>query len=369
MSSAGITRIALAGDVMIGRGVDQIMRRPGDPTLYEGWARSALRYVELAEARSGPLPRRVDPAYVWGATLERLETLDVDLRIVNLETAVTARGSPESGKGVHYRVHPDNSDCLVAGKIDAVTLANNHILDWSEVGLYDTIDTLERLGVQYTGAGKNHAIAWETTTVGARSVRVVVLGLGAPSSGIHLDWGARDDRPGVALVSRLSSANVEEVARALRRATHSAGVTVVSIHWGSNWGYRVPSLHQEFARALVDEAGVDVVHGHSSHHPLGFEVYRDRLILYGCGDLITDYEGIGGHEEFRPELGSWYVADVDSGTGALRRLTLVPTKMHRFRLTDQTRDEMKWFSARLEQESLTPGVGIRVGSDLLEVEW
>jgi poly-gamma-glutamate capsule biosynthesis protein CapA/YwtB (metallophosphatase superfamily) len=132
MSIMKLMRIALAGDVMIGRGVDQIMAQPADPELYESWARSAVRYVELAEEASGPLPRKVRPSYVWGDTLAHLDALDVDARVVNLETAITGRGIPWPDKGIHYRVHPVNADCLTAGGIDVVSLANNHMLDWSE---------------------------------------------------------------------------------------------------------------------------------------------------------------------------------------------------------------------------------------------
>jgi poly-gamma-glutamate capsule biosynthesis protein CapA/YwtB (metallophosphatase superfamily) len=353
-------RIALAGDVMIGRGVDQIMAHPGDPKLYESWARSAMRYVELAEARSGPLPRRVGPEYVWGDTLARLEALDVDARIVNLETAITGRGTAWPDKGIHYRVHPANADCLVAGGVDVVSLANNHILDWSEPGLADTLDTLGDLGVSHTGVGHNHEEAWTPAVVD----RLLILGVGATSSGIPSEWTAGPDRPGVALLGDLSIETVEEALGEHRRPDH---LVIVSVHWGANWGYRIPPSHQRFARTLIDHAGVDVVHGHSSHHPLGFEVYHDRLILYGCGDLVSDYEGISGKDEYRPELGAWYVVDLDPGTGAARGLSLVPTKVRRFQLIIPNREELDWMAGRLGE--LASGVDIRVHDDVLEVSW
>ncbi len=76
---------------------------------------------------------------------------------------------------------------------------------------------------------------------------------------------------------------------------------VVSIHWGGNWGYGIPGEQRQFAHRLIDQAGVDVVHGHYSHHAKGIEVYHDKLILYGCGDFLNDYEGISGQERFRGE--------------------------------------------------------------------
>lgn len=367
MQASGTTRIALAGDVMIGRGIDQIMRRPVSPELYESWARSALRYVELAEARSGPLPRGVDPSYVWGETPSHLADAAVDARIVNLETSLTSRGEPWPGKGIHYRAHPGNADTLVAAGIDAVTIANNHVLDWSELGLEDTIDTLADLGIGHTGAGRDGEEAWQPELVPTGTGHVVVLGIGTPSSGIDPAWAATPNKPGVALIDRFSRRWIDEIGQALTGKRREADVMVVSIHWGPNWGYRVPEARRRFARELVDEVGVDIVHGHSSHHPLGFEVYRDRLILYGCGDLITDYEGIQGHEEYRPELGAWYLVDVDA-KGGLQGLSLLPTRVHRFRLETPDREERVWLAQLLERESRPP-VRVHPEESLLRVEW
>jgi poly-gamma-glutamate capsule biosynthesis protein CapA/YwtB (metallophosphatase superfamily) len=75
---------------------------------------------------------------------------------------------------------------------------------------------------------------------------------------------------------------------------HEGDIVVASIHWGGNWGYRIPSAHIAFAHALIDKSQVDVIHGHSSHHPIGLEVYKGKLVIYGCGDFINDYEGISG---------------------------------------------------------------------------
>lgn len=344
---------------MTGRGIDQILAYPGDPTLYESWAKSATFYVELAERSHGPIPRGVSPEYVWGDALTILDEAGVDARIVNLETAVTDRGAPWPGKGIHYRMHPGNVDVLRAASLDCCVLANNHVLDWSYSGLERTLGTLQTAGIATAGAGTNAVGARQPAVIETGAgTRVVVVAVGVESSGIPASWSASHNRAGVWLLPSLAGDAVREVASALSRVTRPGDVTVVSIHWGPNWGYGVPGSHRRFARALVDEAGVDVVHGHSSHHPLGIEVYRNRPILYGCGDLINDYEGIGGHDEYRPGLGALYLITLDSG--GLKELELVPMRLHRFRLEPADDGDVSWLAQTLTRDSQRLGTRVEV---------
>lgn len=84
----------LSGDVITGRGIDQILAYPGDPTLHEPWVESAVDYVHLAEQRNGPIPRRVERNYIWGDALGVLDSSDLAAGIINLQTAVTDTGEP-----------------------------------------------------------------------------------------------------------------------------------------------------------------------------------------------------------------------------------------------------------------------------------
>lgn len=147
------TTLLLAGDVMLGRGIDQVMPEPLPPVLYEPWVHDAREYVRLAEKVNGAIPAPVDMAYVWGDALAEMDRLAVDARIVNLETAVTRGGAPWPGKGIHYRMNPAHVGCLTAARIDACSLANNHVLDWGAQGLDDTLATLHAAGVLTAGAG------------------------------------------------------------------------------------------------------------------------------------------------------------------------------------------------------------------------
>jgi poly-gamma-glutamate synthesis protein (capsule biosynthesis protein) len=139
----------LCGDVMTGRGIDQVLPYPSDPTIYESYMRSALGYVELAEMVNGPIQKPVDFSYIWGDALEDLDKVDPDLKIINLETSITKSDDYWKGKGINYRMHPENTGCLTAARIDYCSLANNHILDWGFAGLQETLETLEKANIHY----------------------------------------------------------------------------------------------------------------------------------------------------------------------------------------------------------------------------
>lgn len=342
-------KLFLCGDVMTGRGIDQILRAPCDPALDEPWVKSALDYVALAERASGPIPRHADPAYVWGDALEALEREAPDARIINLETAVTTRGE-RAPKGIHYRMSPPNATCLAAARIDCCVLANNHVLDWGRQGLEDTLDTLEALGIAAAGAGRNGGQAQGPARLGGG---LLVFAFGMESAGVPADWAAHGETPGVAFLPDLSSHSTDAVIDliAARRAPDER--VLVSLHWGSNWGYEVARQKHSFARRLIDAGAADLVHGHSSHHPRGFEVYRERLILYGCGDFLNDYEGIAGHEAFRPQLALMYFP-VLAASGELAALTLAPMRIRRFRLQRANDEEAGWLVASLSHLSRMP---------------
>ena len=138
-------RLFLCGDVMTGRGIDQVLPVPCKPQLFEHWARSAVDYVELAERASGPIGRGQDAAYPWGHGLEVLREQRPAARMINLETAVTTSEDAQPGKGIHYRMNPANVACLTSAGIDCCVLANNHVLDWGRAGLEETLATLERI--------------------------------------------------------------------------------------------------------------------------------------------------------------------------------------------------------------------------------
>lgn len=349
----------LCGDVMTARGIDQVLPHPGDPTLHEGYATSANDYVRLAERAHGPIPRAVGLDYVWGDALAEWARAAPDLRLVNLETAVTASGDWQPGKGIHYRMHPGNVGCLTAAGIDGCALANNHVLDWGVSGLRDTLDVLHAAGLATSGAGHDQAEAAAPALLPwPGGGRLLVFSYGLASSGIPDAWAATADAAGVNLLPDLSSATLRGIAAHVAAVKQPGDVVVASIHWGGNWGYGIPAAHRAFARGLIERCGVDVVHGHSSHHPIGIEVYRERPILYGCGDFLNDYEGITNYAAYRSDLCLMYFLEIDGASGRLLGLEMTPMQIRRFRLGFASADDAEWLGRRLDREGRMLGTRV-----------
>ena len=351
-------RIFLCGDVMTGRGIDQALPHPCSPLLHEGYAQSATDYLRLAERANGPVPRPVDFAYNWGAALDEWRSAKPHARIFNLETSIT-RSEAFEPKGINYRMSPENAGCLAAAGVDCCVLSNNHVLDWGPAGLLDTLDALKRLRIKTAGAGRNLTEAKAPAILEIPDEgRLVVLGSASETSGVPRHWAAHAASAGVNFLSSLSGAAVRSIADELGEIRRPRDVIVVSIHWGPNWGYPIPNEQRRFAHALIEEAGVSIVHGHSSHHPKAIELYDDRLILYGCGDFLNDYEGIAGYEEYRGDLLLMYFADVDAANGRLRTLDLTPLKIRRLQLSRPSSEDVDWLRRMLARESAPFGTGV-----------
>src|SRR5262249_27778098 len=148
-------RLFLCGDVMTGRGIDQALGHSVNPVLYEPYVRDAREYVSLAEKAHGAIPRPLSFDYIWSDALAELDRARVDLRIANLETAITSAETPWLGQGINYRLHPQNVACLSVARVDACALANNHVLDWGFDGLSETLQTLDAVGIARSGAGND----------------------------------------------------------------------------------------------------------------------------------------------------------------------------------------------------------------------
>ena len=356
-----LVTLLLCGDVMPGRGVDQILPHPGVPELREPDASDAGVYVQLAELVNGPIRCPVSFDWPWGDALRVADDMAPDVRVINLECAVTRSNDFASGKAVHYRMEPSNLPCVAAFRPDVCALANNHALDFGRSGLTDTLHWLAGAGLATAGAGRDLTQAQQAVDIPLPAGgRVLVFSCGAACSGIPVSWAAAPGRPGLDLLISPDDAAAGSLVGRLRETKEPGDVAVVSIHWGSNWGYEVHRDQARFARLLID-AGADVIYGHSSHHPRPIQTYHGKLILYGCGDCIDDYEGISGYQQFRDDLRLLYFATLRRGTGQLTELRMVPMQVRKMRLHHTRPADSKWLAAILDRIS-RPG-GSRVTLD------
>lgn len=302
--------------------------------------------------------------------MQELNRAAVDFRIVNLETAITSAETAWPNKAIHYRMHPQNVGCLSAGGINACALANNHMLDWSYDGLSETLRTLDAAGIPHSGAGNDATEAMQPAVLGTLGKgRVLLFSFGLTSSGIPEEWKATSSSPGVNLLDDLSETTAARVSDQMHAHQQPGDLVIVSIHWGSNWGYEIPRDQVVFAHRLIEE-GVCIVHGHSSHHVKAIEVFKGRLILYGCGDFLTDYEGITGYERFRGDLALMYFVELDSASGDLMSARLIPMQMRRFRLELASPTDAKWLCNLLDKLGQPFATQVRLGSDnSMALEW
>ena len=121
---------------------------------------------------------------------------------------------------------------------------------------------------------------------------------------------------------------------------------------------------------MIDHAGVDIIHGHSSHHVRGVEVYKEKLILYGSGDFLNDYEGIGGYEKFRADLALMYFVSVDPSTGKLLRMQMTPTQIRNFKVNRASRVDALWLKDTMNREGKKLGTRVELDKDnRLTLHW
>ena len=356
---SGHVNVILSGDVMTGRGIDQILAHPSHPRIHEPRVSSATDYVRLAELLNGRIPYPVNFRYIWGAALDELRSSAPALCVVNLETVITGsnRFLP---KGINYRMNPENAGCLTAAGINCCVLANNHVLDWDHAGLIETLGTLEKLEIAAVGAGRNIVEARAPAIFDVGPGRILIYAAASVTGGTPATWAAGDHAPGVNILGDLSENTAAEIAGRIAQVKRPGDIVIFSVHWGSNWGYSVPREQVLFAHRLIDEAGVSVVFGHSSHHAKAIECYRGGLILYGCGDFLNDYEGITGFESYRGDLALLYMISFNNGRDEPVKLELVPFQIRRFQLARPAPDDINWLAGRLDRESSRFGTSVRL---------
>lgn len=367
-------RLALCGDVMLGRGVDQVLPYPGNPAIYVSTSgiTDANVYVRAAEQRHGAIPkgRRFD--YVWGDTLSIFASFAPDLRLINLETAITSQGKPWPNKWIHYRMNPRNVAVLVHADIDFCSLANNHVMVWGYVGLAETMNTLATAGIAHAGAGRTRADASAPAILPVPGQgRAIVVSFALPSGHMPSLWTADTEKPGVNLIEA-GDRGLDAVKQRVAGVKQSGDVLIASVHAGNNFGHEIDPAQRDLFHRLIDEARFDVIHCHSSHHVKAIEVHNGRPIFYGTGDLINDYEGLPVRPERGPfctHLGMIAFADISPASGACAALFLCPTRLRRMRVERADADEAERLAVILNRESARFGTRIENRDGLLAVNF
>jgi hypothetical protein len=168
------------------------------------------------------------PDYPWGDSLSLF--VSADLRICNLECVLSDRGRPWSAtsKVTHFRSDAKNVAVLNAAKIDLVSIANNHALDYEYDALFEMLGLLERGGIAHAGAGRNRLEAWRPATLMCGTTRVVMIACTDNEPG----WEARRDRPGTCYVpTELKDARAQELLSRVADVKPESDCLIVSCHW------------------------------------------------------------------------------------------------------------------------------------------
>src|SRR5919199_1768847 len=310
-----MTTVALVGDVMLGRGVNEALR--------------TLR-----------------PEQLWGDVLPLLAS--ADLRIINLECAVTEHKQPwaHTPKVFHFRADRSAVEVLRVAHVDGCSLANNHTLDFEEQGLLDTLKHLEAAGIQYAGAGHNQEEAAQPALFGVRPNHASRMALVAFTDN-DPPFAAGPDRPGTNyLPVSLEPEVLDRLEIAIMTAREAGAETIIfSNHWGPNMVQRPNTLFRRFAHAVMDR-GADIYYGHSAHIFQGVEIYRGKPILYDTGDFIDDYA-------IDPRLrNDWsFLFRISLEEGELRRLELFPVALSYARVRLATGAEREAIFDRMERLS------------------
>ncbi len=306
-------KIALTGDVMLGRIVDQCV----------------VSNLSLA------------PEAIWGDTLPLFRS--ANCRLINLECVISRRGQPWKPmmKAFHFRANPHAIGILQAARVNCATLANNHVLDYGPEALLDCLSLLDQAGIQHTGAGAHLAEALAPAFLDVPQGRIAVIAL----TDNEPEWEATESQPGVNYIDwdseGLRSSYRKRIAGVIDHARQYASFVIISAHIGPNWGAPSQAMHT-LAHQLLDLGG-DLYWGHSNHTPQGIELYQGKVIVYSSGDFVDDY-AIDPDE--RNDLS--FLFSVEENSGRVERLHLFPVRIENFQVHRATGADITWLQHSIQ---------------------
>lgn len=285
------------------------------------------------------------PGWIWGNFLPILR--QNDLNLINLEAALTSSDQIVN-KVFNFKADPEKVRVLSEGSIHVVNLANNHLLDYSEEGLLETLKTLDSAHIAHVGAGRNASEAAAPAILNCKGLKIAILGYTDNEPG----WIATSKKPGIRYI-RIGDLDVEED---IKRIRHNVDLLIVSLHWGPNMRERPTPGFRAFAHSLIDQ-GVDLIHGHSAHIFQGVELYQGKLILYDTGDFVDDYYV---DPYLRNDRTFLFLVTVDENLKL--SLRLLPALIERFQVnraagqeTEAIMDRMQHLSSKFQTSLIREG--------------
>ncbi|MDI3281201.1 MAG: CapA family protein, partial [Bacillota bacterium] len=304
------------------------LRWAGHPWGQAAWRRATGPALRLAFVGDVQLARglrtmqtRYGPDYPFALVAERLAA--ADLAVANLESPLGSRGAPVPGKGIWFQAPGEAVEALVRSGIDAVTLANNHSLDYGPESFWETLAILHGAGIHTFGGGVNPEEARRPLLLEVEGLRLALLGYSQFADLIFtpggLPFAAAPGRPGLAPL------HPAEAMADVRAARRQADLVVVYLHWGEEYRSSPTPEQVRLGRALID-AGADLVIGSHPHVLQGLEVYGRGVIAYSLGNFVMDQT-----EELHPAAVESLILEAVVTRSGVQRVEVVPAALTGFR--------------------------------------
>ena len=236
-----------------------------------------------------------DPARAFGSISSVLRS--ADLTMLNLETAITRRGVPQP-KTYHFRTTPAAFTALRDAGVDLVTMANNHVLDFGQTGLADTLAAAKAARFPVVGIGVNAAAAWAPYVTTIRGTPIAIIGVSQVAE-LASSWVATGSRPGEA-----NAVSLRRTLSAVRAARKLARIVIVFMHWGTE-GESCPDANQLSLAPRLAAAGASIIIGAHAHMLQGSGWLGRTFVAYGMANFL------------------WWENSYSTATGVLK-LTIQP---------------------------------------------
>ncbi|MEN6313637.1 MAG: CapA family protein [Clostridiaceae bacterium] len=279
-------RFLAVGDIMLGRGVGMRLQKAGN--------------YEMAFEKVASLLKQGDIVFA------------------NLESPFTESTHCLDKKGkIVLKAKPEASKALTSAGFNLLSLSNNHMLDYYETGLFDTMKVLEENHISYAGGGKNLEEARKPAIIEKNGLKIGLLAYTDMAELIfagnpYLSFAAKADKSG--LVPR----KYETVREDIMKLRGQVDLLAVSLHWGTEDSFTVTPEQIEFARKLIDD-GADIILGHHPHQFQGMEIYKGKPILYSMGNFLFDQND--------PENMESFIIDMKYKGTELTELSAIPVRI------------------------------------------